>query len=84
MGKASSAPVAPGEREVRVAGKVLCTALQLEDGFWYFHQWRGSGGVVDAWVLRAIADHLDELNADWNARIAADPAVNGSADVRRE
>lgn len=48
------------EGSIRKIGEVV----QLEDGFWYYWQ-HGEVGAVEAWVMRAIADRLDELNKPW-------------------
>ena len=39
------------------------------DGFYNFYLESGNG-YIPSWVLRAIADKLDELNKDWEATIA--------------
>lgn len=39
--------------------------IQLECGFW--HRWfEGDVGAEPAWIMRAIADRLDELNQPWS------------------
>lgn len=38
--------------------------IQTEDGF-YVYWPRGLGGYLSAEVLRALADKLDEMNAEW-------------------
>jgi len=40
---------------------------KLKDGFWYYKP--ESGGVLDAWVLRVIADLLDEANREWKEQL---------------
>jgi hypothetical protein len=40
------------------------------DGLWYLHGWSVTG-YVQAWVLRAMADRLDEINKDWNEELDA-------------
>lgn len=40
-------------------------AVQLEDGFWYRWNDGSRTGAEEAWILRAIADRLDELNKPW-------------------
>ena len=47
---------------------------QLEDGFWYYRP-EGGGGVLEAWVLRVIADLLDEANREWEEQL--DKAFKG-------
>lgn len=42
------------------------------DGYYYW--WpepTDRGGIIQGWVLRELADRLDELNADWDAHINA-------------
>lgn len=48
--------------------------LQLEDGFYHYAP-RGGGGIP-SWVLRVIADYLDDQNAVWNevCKYAGEPA----------
>lgn len=44
----------------------ICELDQLEDGFWYAHFYEGSHtSVWDSWLLREIADHIDQLNRPW-------------------
>lgn len=40
---------------------------QLEDGLWYYKP--AAGGVLAGWVLREIADLLDEANKEWNKEL---------------
>lgn len=40
---------------------------KLEDGFWYYRP--ESGRVFQAWVLRVIADLLDEANREWKKQL---------------
>jgi hypothetical protein len=48
-----------------------------EDGFYDFWPEHPSrGGCWPAYVLRAIADKLDELNKPWEDIIHNDPALN--------
>ena len=51
--------------------KLIGEAIQLEDGFWYKWQEHGyqHGGATQAWVLRAIADRLDEMNKWWEGEL---------------
>lgn len=50
--------------------------VKLEDGFTYYDP-QAMTGCLDAWSLRVIARELDRRNAEREAIIAADPAVNG-------
>lgn len=49
--------------------------IQLEDGFYHYAP-RGGGGIP-SWVLRVIADYLDDQNAVWNevCKYAAEPGA---------
>ena len=48
----------------------LCYA---EDGFYqFFPDLESKGGYWPTWMLRKIADKVDELNAPWEAQIAED------------
>ena len=52
-------------------GAYLGDVFALEDGFKYF--WpntEGRGGAWSAHAMRAIADLLDEMNAQWEAELA--------------
>lgn len=40
---------------------------QLEDGLWYYKP--TAGGVLAGWVLREIADLLDEANKAWEEEL---------------
>lgn len=53
------------EDSTRQIGEVV----QLEDGFWYRWNDGSRTGAEEAWVLRAIADRLDELNKPWSDHI---------------
>ncbi len=45
------------------AGDLECK----EDGYWdWWPEVPGRGGYIPAWVLREIADKLDDLNAPWD------------------
>lgn len=46
------------------SGKLLCEFTQLEDGFWYA-VFVDLLGCWDGWVLREIADYLEDLNKPW-------------------
>jgi hypothetical protein len=39
------------------------------DGFYYFLPNHNGGGLWQAYVLRAIAERLDELNQEWSEEI---------------
>lgn len=48
--------------------KVIGECVMDSDGLWYLSRLFGPG-YTDAWVLRAIADRLDAMNADWNTKL---------------
>lgn len=39
------------------------------DGYYVFEPGRDSNGFWEAYVLRAIADKLDEMNKAWDAEV---------------
>ena len=43
--------------------------IVIEDGFWVYWPTKESQGFLRPHDLRVIADHLDELNAPWEAQI---------------
>lgn len=43
--------------------------LVKEDGFYDFYPPYGKSGYYDSWVMREIADKLDELNKGWEENI---------------
>jgi hypothetical protein len=48
--------------------------IQWEDGFWYLWEEqspRKHGGLTAGWILRGIADRLDELNRPWEEMLSA-------------
>jgi hypothetical protein len=57
--------------DILADGQPIGEAIQLEDGFWYQWQEQGyhHGGATQAWVLRAIADRLDEMNKWWEEEL---------------
>lgn len=63
-------PLAPNEVLRVYVNTINVGTLYVEvDGFWVFVPDRSRGGFVEAWFLRALADKLDSLNADWQANI---------------
>lgn len=50
--------------------------IQKEDGYYDFWPADHNGGYWAAYVLRAIADVVDELNEPWDQQIQNDPALN--------
>jgi len=48
----------------------LGDVLKYEDGFYYFHFANDkNSGYWQAYVLRAIADKLDDLNKKWDEHL---------------
>ena len=45
------------------------------DGYYHFYDNKELDGFVDAWVLRGIADQLDELNAKWDEQVKNDLSI---------
>jgi hypothetical protein len=54
------------------------------DGFYYFLPNQNGGGLWQAYVLREIADKLDDLNKEWNDQITKyfeeNPVEDGDVD----
>lgn len=48
--------------------------LRSDDGFYHFAT---NGGLLSEYALRTIADHLEELNAPWHAKIEEYFALHG-------
>jgi hypothetical protein len=56
---------------IMASEKNIGTVLRDDaDGLWYLHG-LSITGYMQAWVLRAIADRLDEMNKDWNEELDA-------------
>lgn len=51
-----------------------------DDGYWVYWPEAKNMGAYSAWHLRAIADHLDALNAEWDAIVQNDPLINNAAE----
>lgn len=57
-------------------GNVLAGELYIEsDGFYVFDPVAGRTGYWPAWMLRNIADKLDELNKEWEGIVTASLAA---------
>ena len=50
-------------------GKVLGTFEMDVDGYFYFWRNEKLTGCDSSYVLRSIADKLDEVNKEWNERL---------------
>lgn len=48
------------------------------DGFYYFLPNQNGGGLWQAYVLKAVAEKLDELNLEWDNKIKQYFEENGS------
>ena len=57
-------------------GVYMGDILRKEDGFydwWPVHR----GGYITSWILRELADKLDEMNKEWEETIEKDCSVSG-------
>jgi hypothetical protein len=55
-------------------GEILCEV----DGYYVFYP-ELNGGYWSEHILRAIADLLGTMNAEWDAIVQADPCIGGSS-----
>ena len=60
--------ISPGSSRIMFGKKCIGEALMLEDGYYYFLPLPEPGALAP-YVLRAIAELLDELNKDWNDEV---------------
>ena len=51
----------------RLIEKASEDIITLEDGYRYFFP--SKNGALNTWQLRTLADHLDELNLDWDIQV---------------
>lgn len=59
--------------------------VMMDDGFWYYWPDKNSTGGYSMTYLRIIADHLEELNHDWEEQIGRDLAnVNPTTELPEE
>lgn len=56
-------------RKIMALDNQIGEAVMSDCGNFMFEEMPGHRGLWDAWVLRAIADRLDELNKDWHTYI---------------
>lgn len=55
--------------------KVLANVYMEVDGYYVYAT---GSGFLEAHQLREIADHLDHINAAWDAKVQSDPAIGGT------
>ncbi len=55
-------------------GHYMGDIFAKEDGFYDWWPEKSNGGYIPAWILRELADTLDELNKDWQEEIEANLA----------
>jgi hypothetical protein len=61
----------PSYAYVDANGKEIATIIRDDsDGLWRLSGW-SLAGQFDAWVLRAIADRLDDMNRGWEEKLDA-------------
>ncbi len=58
--------------KVTCAGALVGELYMEADGFYVFDPIVGRTGYWPAWMLRVIADKLEELNKEWTATVMAD------------
>ena len=56
-------------------GALMGTAEQEVDGYYYFYPDQTKRGFWAPFILRAIADKVDEINKPWNDMIEKDLAA---------
>lgn len=59
----------------RKSGSHFADFLMKEDGFYDYWPVLGKQGYFPAYMLRAMADALDDLNKDWDSQIQNDPVL---------
>ena len=60
--------ISPGSSRIMFGKKCIGEALMLEDGYYHFLP-LPEHGTLAPYVLRAIAELLDELNKDWDEEV---------------
>jgi hypothetical protein len=62
-----------GERIINVSytnGMHMGEMIMAEDGYFvWFPITPGRGGFIEAWVLRELADKLDDVNREWDEKV---------------
>jgi hypothetical protein len=46
-----------------------------DDGYYAWWPTTNISGYIDSWVLRELADKLDELNKKWDDIVQNDPSI---------
>lgn len=46
-----------------------------DDGYYAWWPERGDG-YIDSWILRELADKLDDLNKEWNDQVQNDTTIS--------
>lgn len=73
------------EYNVAVNGVVVGWLYCEVDGYYVFDMNPTLRGYTPGWLLRSLADKLDELNAEWDAKIRDDPSIGAPvSDVQLE
>lgn len=69
MSKLTKKEITPSLFEIMFKDIVLGEAIRDVDGYFYFIFKKPMDGTWSPWVLRAIADMLDEMNKPWDDQI---------------
>ena len=62
----------------KAAGDFVCG----DDGI-YVYWPKGLGGALSEWMLRALADELEKMNASWAAQLERDMKAYGDGNLAR-
>lgn len=57
--------------EVLINGHYAGTLEPKEDGYWDWYP-DLAPGYIPSWVLRTLADKLDDINKDWDKQVQID------------
>jgi hypothetical protein len=67
----------PGGYQVRYPNGVYMGDISiLDDGYYAWWPLGGREGYIDTWVLRELADTVDELNEEWDNIVQNDPTIS--------
>lgn len=50
-----------------------------DDGYYVYWPKGYAGGALAPHHLRWLADELDKMNAEWDAKVQSDPLISGNA-----